>query len=83
MDVFGLIYMVSGMLLSVLVLRICNGEWADLWKFAIFAAIPNAITASMVFLLFYRPANDVAKHRVLLVGSYFVGVVIGVYLYFT
>lgn len=83
MKLFGMLYLASGCLLAILVLRGAHGIWNDFGMLALFTGIANLITAFLAYRLFRFPGPDAAMHKLLLVGCFLAGIGGGAYLYFT
>ncbi len=83
MQLLGMVYMTSGCILAIFVLRILHGQWNEFKEMAIAATALNGLTAILAFFLFQKSARNVIGHRIILVVCYLVGIAGGCYFYFT
>ena len=83
MKLIALLTMAAGFLLAIFTLRVVHGQFEDVGPIFLSAAIPNALTGLVAYILYRRRSTGITAEAVLLVVGYIVGVVGGAYIYFT
>jgi hypothetical protein len=83
MKFLACIYLTAGGSLSVFILHVVHGLWADIGGIIAFAAVPNALTGVLGYLQFISHGPDAMTQRFLLIASYLTGFCLGVYLFYS
>ena len=83
MKLLGLLAIVAGLLLSLLVLRLVSGQFADWTALALFAAIANGITGMIAFALIRFRKEETTGYLIGLILGYLAGIGGGAYFHFT
>jgi hypothetical protein len=81
MKFLAILGMISGLVPTLLILRIAHSNWADLGLISAYAIVPNLFTGLVAYAVFREPKPGLGVYKALLGVGYVVGIAGGVYFY--